>query len=437
MSNKLLTTIIPCAILLTAALVVPASANGLTEVTIKTSQTASTVDSQTTKTISLDANKPNVMKPQKTEAFKPDPPLLVSVSIDDQMLTVFRGTDPIKNSIISSGKQGHSTPTGLFSILGKRKYHKSNIYSNAPMPYMQRLTWSGIALHESGSVPRYPASHGCVRLPRGFAKSLFSTTPRGTHVIISREAVRPSRVDHPSLFQSIKSQPKLASLRLGITDYQVKLSKTVDNDQSEQAPLRIYITRTTRREKVKHLQFMLNKMGYHVGEPDGLYGPKTIALVKQYQRVQGLKATGTMTDEIVKHLLSKSKIERVPPAMIYVRQNQTPIFEAPIELREPKKPLGTHLFLTTAQSAETTGWLSVSIASKLPRSVIRDHAMEKSLAGKRIRMDVEDALNNVVISDDVREFIEARLNKNSSFAISDNGLGTETGAGTDFIVQTH
>ncbi len=126
--------------------------------------------------------------------------LQIIVSKDSQSLAVYDGAKVVATSKVSTGKQGHDTPTGIFSVLEKRKYHESNLYSNAPMPWMQRLTWSGIALHESSSVPNYPASHGCVRLPAAFAKSLYQMTTRGVHVIISDEAVSPQPITHASLF---------------------------------------------------------------------------------------------------------------------------------------------------------------------------------------------------------------------------------------------
>ena len=128
-------------------------------------------------------------------------PLQIVVSINQQSLQVFRGTEVVAQSNVSSGKPGHSTPTGIFSILHKKKFHRSNIYSNAPMPWMQRLTWTGIALHESGSVPPYPASHGCVRLPAAFARELFGMTDVGGHVMITGDPVTPRPVNHSALPQ--------------------------------------------------------------------------------------------------------------------------------------------------------------------------------------------------------------------------------------------
>ena len=110
----------------------------------------------------------------------------VIIDRNSQILKVYNGTEVIAKSRVSTGKSGYATPTGIFSILQKRRRHFSNIYDNAPMPNMQRLTWTVIALHGSNSVPRRPASHGCIRLPRGFDAKLFKMTQYGAHVIVAR-----------------------------------------------------------------------------------------------------------------------------------------------------------------------------------------------------------------------------------------------------------
>ncbi|PSD49226.1 L,D-transpeptidase, partial [Stenotrophomonas maltophilia] len=107
--------------------------------------------------------------------ISPTGPIVLVVSLDEQRAYVYRNGIAIGLTTISSGKAGHETPTGVFTILQKDKDHKSNLYNSAPMPYMQRLTWDGIALH-GGSLPGHPASHGCVRLPQAFAQKLFSET---------------------------------------------------------------------------------------------------------------------------------------------------------------------------------------------------------------------------------------------------------------------
>ncbi|MBN9789485.1 L,D-transpeptidase [Pseudonocardia sp. TMWB2A] len=120
----------------------------------------------------------------------PDGPVLLIVSLASQRATLYRNGIPIAISTISSGKDGHETPTGVFTILQRRIDHRSNLYNNAPMPYMQRLTWSGVALH-GGALPGYPASHGCIRLPRKFAQLLYGVTALGMTVIVTRDAAVP------------------------------------------------------------------------------------------------------------------------------------------------------------------------------------------------------------------------------------------------------
>ncbi len=114
----------------------------------------------------------------------PRGPIVVLVSLPHQIVYVFRNGLAIAASTCSSGARGHKTPTGVFTILQKRKEHYSSTYNNAPMPNMQRLTWKGIALH-AGHLPGYPASHGCIRLPVRFSELLFSVTQHGTPVVIA------------------------------------------------------------------------------------------------------------------------------------------------------------------------------------------------------------------------------------------------------------
>jgi hypothetical protein len=116
--------------------------------------------------------------------LSPRGPVVVLVSLPHQIVHVFRNGLAIAASTCSSGAKGHETPTGVFTILQKRKEHYSSIYNNAPMPNMQRLTWHGIALH-AGHLPGYPASHGCIRLPIRFSELLFSVTQHGSPVIIA------------------------------------------------------------------------------------------------------------------------------------------------------------------------------------------------------------------------------------------------------------
>ena len=123
-------------------------------------------------------------------------PLKIVVVLDIQRIYVFQNDRLIGFSTISTGKKGKETPTGYFNILQKNIDHKSNLYSNAPMPYMQRLTWDGIALH-GGHVPGYPASHGCIRLPHAFAKALYGVTQMDQEVVVLKDTSTPIKRPEP------------------------------------------------------------------------------------------------------------------------------------------------------------------------------------------------------------------------------------------------
>ena len=117
----------------------------------------------------------------------PEGPLVMVISITEQRAYLYRNGLLIAVSTVSTGKKGKETPTGVFTILQKNKDHKSSLYNDAPMPFMQRLTWDGVALH-AGKLPGYPASHGCIRLPAAFASDLFEITgPTTTAVIVTDE----------------------------------------------------------------------------------------------------------------------------------------------------------------------------------------------------------------------------------------------------------
>ena len=140
-------------------------------------------------------------------AVAPTGPMLVIVNLAIQQAWVYRNGIRIGASTISSGKKGYRTPTGVFQILQKNKDHRSNLYDDAPMPYMQRLTWGGVALH-AGNLPGYPASHGCIRLPYGFAEALFQASPMGMTVMVMEEAVAPEELTSASLLARFAPAPK-------------------------------------------------------------------------------------------------------------------------------------------------------------------------------------------------------------------------------------
>ncbi|MEZ0471104.1 L,D-transpeptidase [Luteimonas salinilitoris] len=149
-------------------------------------------------------------------AAAPQGPMVMVVSLDEQRAYVYRNGVLIGLSTVSTGRRGHETPTGVFTILQKDKDHRSTIYNSAPMPYMERLTWGGIALH-AGGLPGYPESHGCVHLPSEFARELFDVTPMGMTVVIARDGEAPAAVAHPALLTPVdaggaaRDQPRLTA----------------------------------------------------------------------------------------------------------------------------------------------------------------------------------------------------------------------------------
>jgi hypothetical protein len=135
--------------------------------------------------------------------ISPAGPVVVLVSLPDQIMYVYRNGVRIGRSTVSTGKPGKGTPTGVFTVLQKKVDHESSIYKGAKMPHMQRLTWTGIAMH-AGNLPGYPASAGCVRLPADFAAKLYTVTAMGSTVIIADNNSAPSTTANPGLLFSME-----------------------------------------------------------------------------------------------------------------------------------------------------------------------------------------------------------------------------------------
>jgi lipoprotein-anchoring transpeptidase ErfK/SrfK len=145
------------------------------------------------------------------DQVKPQGPLIIAISIERQTLKVYDAKGFFAETPISTGTKGHPTPMGVFSIIQKHKLHHSNIYSGAPMPFMQRITWSGVAMH-AGVLPGYPASHGCIRMPMAFAARMWNWTRMGARVVVTPGEITPANFSHPLLAeQKIAPQPQPAA----------------------------------------------------------------------------------------------------------------------------------------------------------------------------------------------------------------------------------
>src|SRR6478752_5496708 len=229
----------------------------------------------------------------------PKGPLQIIISIADQRVSLFDNGALIARSTVSTGTQGHPTPLGVFSVISKQRWHRSNIYSAAPMPYMQRITWSGIALH-AGVVPGHPASHGCIRLKDNFAVRLWHLTKRGTRVIIAHGDVQPVEIANPHLFQ-----PKAAA---GSSEFQ---SATV-------ATKSIGAAAATQRSLVSNAEPPEAASLQEPGSAPAASVPKKIVPISVF----------------ISRKLSK----------LFVRQGFTPLFDVPVKIENPEEPLGTHVF---------------------------------------------------------------------------------------------
>ncbi len=174
-------------------------------------------------------------------SIAPTGPLLIYVDLSRQIATVYRNGVRIAVATVSSGKPGHETPTGVFTILQKDANHHSSLYNSAPMPYQQRLTWDGVALH-AGGLPGYPESHGCVHLPFDFSRQLFAITSLGATVVIAGSAVDHIRTSDASLLAPIDSAGRpVTPTTLGDEDF------TWAPEKSPTGPLTIIVSKIDQR----------------------------------------------------------------------------------------------------------------------------------------------------------------------------------------------
>src|SRR6516162_7099321 len=142
----------------------------------------------------------------KDTTVHPQMPLVIAVSIQKQQVKIYDANGFFAEAPVSTGMPGHPTPMGVFSVIQKDRYHHSNIYSGAPMPFMQRITWGGVALH-AGVLPGYPASHGCIRMPEAFAVKMWGWTKMGARVIVTPGELSPESFSHP-LLPTLKVVPQ-------------------------------------------------------------------------------------------------------------------------------------------------------------------------------------------------------------------------------------
>ena len=351
--------------------------------------------------------------------------LSVIISIDKQRLTLYSDGQPIAYSRVSTGVPGHPTPTGVFSVIQKDRWHHSNIYSNAPMYFMQRITWSGVAMHE-GVVPNHPASHGCIRLPGAFARQMWGITKLGVRVIITHGEVTPVAISNERLF-TLKREPAEPK-----GEAQAKLPETTGGTSNAFELAQLSAARrdgqasnATVLDVSKPLAPALDAMAYALGTPRETTGP-------EFKPVE----PKPLKPGPIAVFISRKE------GKIFVRKGFEPVFDAPVTFEDPNRPLGTHVFTALAVNGDNTTlrWNVVSMPGAGSPPV------KKPAKGKRVETpaapvvgpssNATEALDRVTIPPDALERISELMSPGASLIISDKGLGGETGKGTDFIVLT-
>jgi hypothetical protein len=346
----------------------------------------------------------------KTDQEQPLPqgPFQIIVSIARQQATLYGQNGPIAQTSISTGVPAHPTPLGVFSVISKHKLHHSNIYSGAPMPYMQRITWSGIALH-AGPLPGYPASHGCIRLPQNFAVRLWSTTKVGARVIVPRAPAAPVEIAHPNLFAPKNPEEKIQPLASAAEPTDTAKLLAADIPAAARPVAAMAMTQVTGSIAV---------LPRPLSEPPRQKSSVSVFVSRKQNR-------------------------------LFVRQGFVPLFDLPLTIAAPERPLGTHVFTAMAltENGAAMRWEVVSIPSSYPHQT--DHARTRAKKTPHDRREppaagstpqaastAAEALDRITLPPEAVEQISALLSPGASLIVSDNALSDETGVDTEFVVLT-
>jgi L,D-transpeptidase catalytic domain len=332
--------------------------------------------------------------PMATQPTRPaEGPLQIVISIGSQRLWVYDSKGLLETSTVSTGVGGYPTPTGVFAVIDKEVTHYSNIYGGASMPFMQRLTMSGVAMH-SGMVTGRPASHGCVRLPHPFAVKLYRLTRLGARVVIAPNEPAPEDIVHARLFVR-KSAPD---------------PEPVD-------------PRSAKGIAIATATEMTSAVGNaRVGK---ITTERTLELAKLPISVLVSKADGK----------------------IAVRHGFRQIFEAPATIRDPDRPLGTHVYTALAlqDDGSTMRWQAISVpasghsianARKVSRAS-RSEAEPPFQVASGPTSSAAEALDRIELPPEAVDRISQIVSPGTSLIVTDHGTNREMRAvGTDFIVLT-
>ena len=403
-------------------------------------------------------------------------PVMAIVSLHSQRVTVYDAQGWILRAPVSSGQKGRETPAGIFSVIQKEAEHYSNIYDDAYMPHMQRITWSGIALH-GGVLPGHAASHGCVRMPFDFAERLFDATKLGMRVIVAPSDVAPVEITHPVLFQPKPGAGALAATRTAEADeaarkadraklaagtaYREAAQATVPVRSAENLKLRaeaqlvsaetalgsaVSAEAKERAERAKaqaaagiaELQLQLAAAKAELQPKlDALTSARDASAVAESARLAAAEAARQVARERepVSVLISR-KTQR-----LYVRQAFEPVLESPVTILDADRPIGTHVF-TAIERINDDGnmrWTVVSLDDGRHGGAVEPQVRARGDHARDVEpmptdpISAKSALDRIVIPQDVLDRI-AGIAPRSSLIVTDEALSSETGKGTDFVV---
>jgi hypothetical protein len=414
---------------------------------------------------------------ESIESRSASEPLMAIVSLRDQRITVYDAKGWILRAPVSSGTKGRETPAGIFSVIQKVEDHYSNLYDDAYMPHMQRITWSGIALH-GGVLPGRPASHGCIRLPFDFAAQLFDATAMGMRVIVAPGDVAPVELAHPLLFQPKPGAAALAASRAA--EAQETASKAVKvrlaaGTASREATRATVPVRTAENLKLKaeaqlaaaetalgsaksaeekeqaegakaqaaarlaelQLQWDAAKADLQL-KLDAVTSAREAAAAAETARAAAAEAARQIARELqpVSVLISR-KTQR-----LYVRQAFELVFESPVTIADPDRPIGTHVFTAIERTTDDASlrWSVVSLGGARaaggaaePQDRPRGNSARDVEPAPANPDSAKAALDRIVIPQDALNRI-AGIAPRSSLIVTDEPLSSETGKGTEFVV---
>ena len=451
------------------------------------------------------SKKATVAKPKRDVPIRhpfgenmPKGPLQLIISINDQRAILYANGIRIGDTKVSTGTASHPTPTGVFSVIQKNRWHRSNLYDDAPMYYMHRLTWSGIALHE-GHLPGFAASHGCIRMPTAFVSRLWSVSKLGMRVVVARSEVAPREFSHAKLFNPAPkpadpSRVSEAVDRLRPSLDVVESGRTESNPAAGQGhPIRVAEAQPLAEAVPTASDAPSTAASADVDAlplPDGATLPPPVAadIIPEpavtaasaaspapADAAQSSPAAGTSEPDRPAVVPGEVQLPRPAPLRarsaepakrngqvavfisrkekrIFVRHAFVPLFDMPVEIADPDKPFGTHTYTALGMADDGTSmrWNVISVG---PAGSVHAHAKnarttQQSKTGKSkkappavpvptIRFsDASEALDRVTIPQEAVDRIAELLVPGSSLIISDEGLGRETGRYTEFIVET-